>query len=241
MRDNDFFRWRREMLQHFQSITTSEQIYTLLQQQTERLEYDYFSLCVRHPVPFTRPKLSIHTTYPERWWSHYMAEKFHIIDPVLKAENFRRGHLRWDDDLFSDASLLWDSARDHGLRNGVTQCLMLPNRAMGFLSVSRETEQGSATYDDDEMELRLQTLTEQSLLALLRLEDEMVTPAEMRFSKRELEILKWTAEGKTSAEIAMILSISENTVNFHQKNMQKKFNAPNKTQIACYAAATGII
>jgi DNA-binding CsgD family transcriptional regulator len=35
--------------------------------------------------------------------------------------------------------------------------------------------------------------------------------------------------------------ISENTVNFHQKNMQKKFNAPNKTQIACYAAATGLI
>ncbi|PAU34171.1 hypothetical protein BTQ08_06190 [Escherichia coli] len=27
----------------------------------------------------------------------------------------------------------------------------------------------------------------------------------------------------------MILSISENTVNFHQKNMQKKINAPNKT------------
>lgn len=49
------------------------------------------------------------------------------------------------------------------------------------------------------------------------------------------------AEGKTSAEIAMILSISENTVNFHQKNMQKKINAPNKTQVACYAAATGLI
>jgi DNA-binding NarL/FixJ family response regulator len=45
----------------------------------------------------------------------------------------------------------------------------------------------------------------------LRLEDEMVMPPEMKFSRRELEILKWTAEGKTSAEVAMILSISENT------------------------------
>ncbi len=94
---------------------------------------------------------------------------------------------------------------------------------------------------DDETELCLQTLMELSLATLLRLEDTMVMAPEMRFSKRELEILKWTAEGKTSAEIAIILSISENTVNFHQKNMQKKFNAPNKTQIACYAAATGII
>jgi LuxR family transcriptional regulator len=89
--------------------------------------------------------------------------------------------------------------------------------------------------------MRLRTLTELSLLTLLRLEDEMVMPPEMKFSRRELEILKWTAEGKTSAEVAMILSISENTVNFHQKNMQRKFNAPNKTQIACYAVATGLI
>jgi LuxR family transcriptional regulator len=89
--------------------------------------------------------------------------------------------------------------------------------------------------------LRLQTLIQQSLITLSRLGDNMVIAPEMKFSKREKEILKWTAEGKTSAEIAMILSISENTVNFHQKNMQKKFNAPNKTQIACYAAATGII
>ena len=93
----------------------------------------------------------------------------------------------------------------------------------------------------EEIELRLQMLVQMALTALLRFEDKMVMPPEMKFSKREREILKWTAEGKTSAEIAIILSISENTVNFHQKNMQKKFNAPNKTQIACYAAATGLI
>jgi LuxR family transcriptional regulator len=62
------------------------------------------------------------------------------------------------------------------------------------------------SYPEDELELRLRTLTELSLLTLLRLEDEMVMPPEMKFSRRELEILKWTAEGKTSAEVAMILS-----------------------------------
>ncbi len=74
----------------------------------------------------------------------------------------------------------------------------------------------------------MQLLVRESLMALMRLNDEIVMTPEMNFSKREKEILKWTAEGKTSAEIAMILSISENTVNFHQKNMQKKINAPNK-------------
>lgn len=240
MRDNDFFSWRREMLQQFQSITAGGDVYNLLQQQTEGLEYDYFALCVRHPVPFTRPRITLQSTYPQAWMTHYQAENYFAIDPVLRPENFLRGHLPWDDGLFRDTPELWDSARDHGLNKGVTQCLVLPNHAQGFLSVSGQNH-SAGPFHEDEQEMRLRTLIELSLLTLLRLEDALVMPPEMKFSRRELEILKWTAEGKTSAEVAIILSISENTVNFHQKNMQRKFNAPNKTQIACYAVATGLI
>lgn len=240
MRDIDFFRWRREMLQQFQTLSASYQIYSLLQKQSELLEYDWFALCVRHPVPFTRPRISLHTTYPEDWVAHYYEANYFAVDPVLKAENFVNGHLPWNDRLFSDAPELWSAARDHGLRKGITQCQMLPNRALGFLSVSRHNVR-SRPQDEDDTELRLQVLLDLSLSSLLRLEDAEVMPKEMKFSKREMEILKWTADGKTSAEISIILSISENTVNFHQKNMQKKFNAPNKTQIACYAAAIGLI
>lgn len=182
----------------------------------------------------------MHATYPQRWMAQYQSENYFAIDPVLKPENFIQGHLPWTDELFADAEALWNGARDHGLRKGITQCLMLPNHALGFLSVSCTSVQAGAV-SSEELELRLQMLLQMALTSLLRFEDEMVMPPEMKFSKREREILKWTAEGKTSAEIAIILSISENTVNFHQKNMQKKFNAPNKTQIACYAAATGLI
>lgn len=90
----------------------------------------------------------------------------------------------------------------------------------GLLSFSRSSLRCSSfTYD--EVELRLQLLARESLSALTRFEDDMVMAPEMRFSKREKEILKWTAEGKTSSEIAIILSISENTVNFHQKTCRR--------------------
>ncbi|MCE6964900.1 transcriptional regulator SdiA [Enterobacter sp. MW07] len=240
MKDSDFFTWRRDCYLRFQEMTSADEVYSELLRQTQTLEFDYFSLCVRHPVPFTRPKLSLQSNYPAQWLSHYQAENYFAIDPVLKPENFVHGHLPWNDALFADAQPLWDGAREHGLRKGITQCLMLPNHALGFLSVS-STVQSINKFSKEELELRLQMLVQMALTTLLRLEHEMVMPPEMKFSKREKEILKWTAEGKTSAEIAIILSISENTVNFHQKNMQKKFNAPNKTQIACYAAATGII
>lgn len=240
MQEKAFFIWRRELLWRFQEMVAAEEVYSELQRQTQQLEFDYFSLCVRHPVPFTRPKISVESSYPQAWMNYYQAENFFAIDPVLKSENFIHGHLPWNDKLFQDSMILWDAARDHGLRKGISQCLMLPNHALGFLSVSRTSLLGKM-MPEDEIELRLQVLVQLSLLTLTRLENEMVLTPEMKFSKREREILKWTAEGKTSAEIAIILSISENTVNFHQKNMQKKFNAPNKTQIACYAAATGII
>ena len=240
MKDLDFFTWRRDCFLRFQGMTSADEVYPELQRQTQNLGYDFFSLCVRHPVPFTRPKVSVHSTYPQQWMAQYHAENYFVIDPVLKPENFVHGHLPWNDALFAEAQPLWDGARDHGLRKGITQCLMLPNHAMGFLSVS-STSLPVNLMANEVVELRLQILVQLALTTLLRLEHEMVMPPEMKFSKREKEILKWTAEGKTSAEIAIILSISENTVNFHQKNMQKKFNAPNKTQIACYAAATGII
>lgn len=240
MKETDFFTWRRECFLRFQEMTTADEVYLELQRQTQTLEYDYFSLCVRHPVPFTRPKISVHSSYPQQWMAQYHAENYFAVDPVLKPENFFHGHLPWTDELFSEAQQLWDGARDHGIRKGITQCLMLPNHALGFLSVSR-TQGPENRLASEEIELRLQMLVEMALTSLLRFEHETVMPPEMKFSKREREILKWTAEGKTSAEIAIILSISENTVNFHQKNMQKKFNAPNKTQIACYAAATGLI
>ncbi|MDU2939974.1 MAG: transcriptional regulator SdiA, partial [Enterobacteriaceae bacterium] len=45
MRENDFFAWRRDMLYRFQSATVAEDVYNLLQQQIQWLEYDFFSLC----------------------------------------------------------------------------------------------------------------------------------------------------------------------------------------------------
>jgi len=240
MRDCDFFSWRREILRTFQSINETSEITSTIHQQTQQLEFDYFAFCVRHPVPFTRPKTSVISTYPQPWLQHYQAENYLAVDPVLQPVNFMRGYLPWSDELFVDTPELWAAAQDHGLRRGVTQCVMSPNRAAGLLSVSRSGLKGKLLADD-QLNARLQYLAELSLMTLARLEDPSVAPMSLKMSKREREILQWTGEGKTSAEIAIILSISENTVNFHQKNMQKKFNAPNKTQIACYAAAMGLI
>ena len=142
---------------------------------------------------------------------------------------------------FSEAQPLWEAARASWFTPRCHSVFNAAKSGVGlFVRFPLQHARNTALLSD-ELQLKMQLLVRESLMALMRLNDEIVMTPEMNFSKREKEILKWTAEGKTSAEIAMILSISENTVNFHQKNMQKKINAPNKTQVACYAAATGLI
>lgn len=62
-----------------------------------------------------------------------------------------------------------------------------------------------------------------------------------RLSERELSVLTWLKHGKTSWEVAKILNITENTVNFHIKNIKRKLNATNRQHSVAIAIAKGII
>ena len=61
-----------------------------------------------------------------------------------------------------------------------------------------------------------------------------------KLTVREIEILKWTAEGKTAADIAIILSMKERTVHFHVANAVQKMGACNKTAAVVQAALSGM-
>jgi LuxR family transcriptional regulator len=58
---------------------------------------------------------------------------------------------------------------------------------------------------------------------------------------REIEVLRWTAEGKVSVDISDILGITERTVNFHICNCMKKLGATSKTSAAVQAALWGLL
>lgn len=64
---------------------------------------------------------------------------------------------------------------------------------------------------------------------------------EERLSEREQSVLTWLRYGKTSWEVAKILNITENTVNFHIKNIKRKLNATNRQHAVAIAIAKGIL
>lgn len=60
-------------------------------------------------------------------------------------------------------------------------------------------------------------------------------------SQREVEILQLVAAGKANREIAAILSVSENTIKFHLKNILQKLNASNRTEAVTIAIEKHIL
>ena len=59
-------------------------------------------------------------------------------------------------------------------------------------------------------------------------------------SKRESEILKLTAKGHSSTDIAQRLTISVNTVEFHRRRIMQKLNAANAAEAVGKAAELGL-
>ena len=63
----------------------------------------------------------------------------------------------------------------------------------------------------------------------------------LMLSARELEVVRWTAQGKTSVEIGQILSLSDHTVNAYMTNAIKKLDCVNRTQLVAKAIRLKLI
>jgi LuxR family maltose regulon positive regulatory protein len=60
-------------------------------------------------------------------------------------------------------------------------------------------------------------------------------------SERERAVLELIARGATSREIAQELVISENTVNFHVRNILGKLNARTRSEAVARALQEGLV
>lgn len=65
--------------------------------------------------------------------------------------------------------------------------------------------------------------------------------SEAVISEREVEILKLVSAGKSNREIAVTLSVSENTIKFHLKNITHKLNVSNRTEAVTVAIQKHLI
>ncbi len=86
--------------------------------------------------------------------------------------------------------------------------------------------------------LTLSTVVAYDALCQLRQEPQ---PPMAKLSDREIQVLGWAANGKTSVEIATILSLSDHTVNSYLNSAMRKMDCVNRTQLVAKALRLRLI
>jgi LuxR family transcriptional regulator, quorum-sensing system regulator BjaR1 len=105
---------------------------------------------------------------------------------------------------------------------------------------------GTVGFTGEAVNLSVQQMMELAYLAthvyqrLAEIRAIDVRPVET-LTDREIDCLNWTAAGKTSAEIADILSLSEHTVNHYLNRATKKLETVNRTQAVAKSLRLGLI
>jgi DNA-binding CsgD family transcriptional regulator len=193
------------------------------------------------PFPLTKPSVVMINNYPGLWQEQYQRNNYLMMDPTVRHATMSTLPVIWTKELFDSAPEMWDNANAHDLKHGWAQSSRDAKGVAGMLTFARGAEcltEKELAANESKMLWVVQT-AHASMSKILT--PQLMPESEAHFTPREIEILRWTADGKTASEIGDILSISVATVNFHINNAVAKLGAVNKTQAVVKAALLGIL
>ncbi|MBL8259896.1 MAG: autoinducer binding domain-containing protein [Candidatus Competibacteraceae bacterium] len=223
------------------SVANEQQFFKALVALARELGFEHCAYGLRLPFPWAKPRIVMYNNYPMAWQTRYREANYVATDPTVKHGIRSVAPVIWSDGLFASTPELWEEARSFGLRFGWAESSRDPSGIGGMLTLARSAE----PLSESELQAKSYQMAWLAQVAHLgltkRLLPKLVPESQARLSKRETAVLCWTAEGKTAAEIAAILNISERTVNFHIGNVTLKLRAANKTAAVARAAMLGIL
>lgn len=233
--------WQEDQINSLQSTQDVDDRFKMITSMAQDLGFEYCAYGVRLPLPFSQPKTVMFNNYPLAWQQNYQEKGYLAADPTVQHGMRSLLPVLWSDDLFVNARDLWEDARSFGLNYGWAQSSRDANGVGGMLTLARSGEQFSDLELDDKS-LKMSWLTQVAHLGLSQqITATLIPEAQVKLTDREVEVLRWTADGKTSGEIAEIMRITERTVNFHIRNAMLKLNAANKTSATVRAAVLGLL
>lgn len=227
--------------------STEEHLASLLGDLKWLFPYD-FAVCALHRAgTVIDPHHFINVNFPSDWCSLYMAQGFDKVDPiVLESGRSGQGIQYWTDTYkkyrAKTTRTFISTAQDFGLKEGYSYGVRAPNEnkrslfnfAGGSVDHHPRTE-CILEYAIPHLDQAFNRIVGQSKGPTPR------NPSAPKLSSREKEVLNWAKDGKSIWETSIILSISQNTVQFHLKNIMAKLAVVNKTQAVAVALHNGLI
>ncbi|MFZ6645282.1 LuxR family transcriptional regulator [Undibacterium sp. TJN25] len=232
--------WQEEQIQLLTETHSEGDFLSALSQIADELGFDYCAYGMRMPLPLAQPRIIMLSSQPQQWQRHYLDDYYHSVDNTLHDMHSITPYI-WSGEEHTGSTKFWEDARAHGLQAGWAQSSHDARGIVGMLTLAR-----SRSYTSFK-ELRNRALQKSWLAqtaheALSRvLVPKFLPEAETQLTTREVEVLRWSADGKTSGEVGNIMCISERTVNFHVNNALVKLGANNKTAGVIKAAILGFL
>jgi len=165
-------------------------------------------------------------------------------DPVLQRLKAVSVPFIYDQSVYVNAGAgdLWEEQAVFGYKTGIAVSLHIPGGRQFMLGFDRTDPLPGGDEELTRMlaDLQLGAVHAQDAAARL-LQPAPLQQSVPTLTKRELEILKWTAAGKTAGETAQILCISSWTVTYYMRSILTKFQVTNKHKAVLTAMALGII
>jgi LuxR family transcriptional regulator, quorum-sensing system regulator BjaR1 len=180
---------------------------------------------------------------PRDWQEQYADARHCEVDPVFLHAKRREGPSTWSacreraeyEGACGRALRVFDEAEDYDLFDGFIMPTLGPDPLIDGVTFGGRRPDLSMTG-----QLNLQLLGTYAYEGFRRLA-EGFKRASPRLTQRQLDVLCWSAEGKTAWEIGEILQIGVRTVRTHQAAIKEKYQVSTMVQAAVRAALDGTV
>lgn len=167
-------------------------------------------------------------------------------DPVMMKLMSAAAPVVYDQQLYiaAGAADVWDAQAPFGYCTGIAMALHLPRRRHFLFGVDRPAALPPSGDRLAKLVATLQVAAVHAQYAATQMFDaELDAPDQdvPRLTPREVEILRWTMDGKSSGVIGEILGISYSAVRFHIRNASRKLDVSSKHQAVLKALSLGIL
>ncbi len=235
------YRWQQRWQEQLAEVRIEAELLPVLARATSELGFDYCALGMRLPLPLSNPHTVMLGNYAPAWSERYANAQYVRIDPTVAHARVSTDALLWSDELFANSGALWEDVRDHGLRIGWAQPVHDIRGIASLLTLARSHEAVSPLEMGDKAPqvAWLAQATHETLAGILAPRPD--SAASIKLTEREVDVLRWAGDGKTAAETAQIVGITERTVTFHVDNALRKLGAANKTAGVLKAALLRLI
>lgn len=184
------------------------------------------------------------SNYSSEWRQRYFEADYAKIDPVVTIARATQRAFDWCGKTSSqlpsrEVRLFYSEAADFGIRSGITIPVRTAFGHMSMLTLASDKPEVDVAAEVDQVEAV-------TAIGYLHAKFEQfntspIARGNLELTPKQASCLRWSAEGKSMKDIAVLEKTSFGNVNFHLNNARKALNAASLAQATAIASRLRLI